>query len=273
MGDTERDAFVTDDNSMVYTGVTAVERAMLIIELLSRSPHGATVTDLSRALGTNKGVVHRILASLGTNGYVSKDDRTQHYRLTSKLLGLAFRHVRSMEMYDLIQPILRRLAQESGELAELNWVQHGRLVLVAKAESPRRVKVVDYFGEELILHATAGGKAWLPNLPEEEALRILLERGTPKLGEHTITDLTELQREFRKIREQGYAVNDQESADEVVAVAAPVWVNSPKRQVVGAVSVVSPAYRAVHRNPRIIELTIAAANEIGDVWPFVGLEH
>lgn len=255
-----------------YSSITSVERAMMIIEVISRSAQGSTVTDLSQELRINKGLVHRILASLANHGYVYKDELTQHYRLTSKMLSLAFRYVRSLEMYDVVQPILRRLAQETGELAELNWLQHGRLVLVAKAESPRRVKVVDYFGEELVLHASAGGKAWLANLPEDEALRILVERGTPKLGEHTITDLSTLLSEFRTIRERGYAINDQETGDDVVAVAAPVWVNTPKRQVVGAVSVVSPTHRAVHRDQRVIELTIAAANEIGEMWPMVGLE-
>jgi IclR family acetate operon transcriptional repressor len=246
---------------------------MLIIEMLSRAPHGLTVTDLSTELGINKGLVHRILTSLVGTGYVYKDDLTQHYRLSTKLLGMAFRHVRSVEIYDLVLPILRRLSDDSQELAELNWLQNGRLVLVAKAESPRRVKVVDYFGEELVLHATAGGKVWLANLPEDEALRILVQHGTPKLGDHTKTDLSELLSDFRTIREQGYAVNDQESADEVVAIAAPVWLNGPKRQVVGAVSVVSPAYREIHKNPEIVALTVAAANEIANIWPFVGLER
>jgi len=268
----EQSLFDDSGASQSYSGIAAVQRAMAMIDAISRAPHGLTVTELSETLRINKGLVHRVLASLTADGYVYKDELTQRYRLTSKLLGLAFRYVRSLEMYDLVQPILRRLAHDTGELAELNWLHRGRLVLVAKAESPRRVKVVDYFGEELVLHASAGGKAWLANLPEDEALRILVERGTPKLGEHTITDLTALQREFRKIREQGYAINDQETGDEVVAVAAPVWINHPKRQVVGAVSVVSPAYRAIHRDQRVIELTIAAANEIGEVWPMVGLE-
>ncbi|MCO5176724.1 MAG: IclR family transcriptional regulator [Thermomicrobiales bacterium] len=246
---------------------------MAIIEMLSGSPQGCTVTDISTEMGINKGLIHRILTSLSAHGYIYKDELTQHYRLSTRLLGLAFRHVRSMEMYDLVLPILRRLSDSSQELAELNWLQNGRLVLVAKAESPRRVKVVDYFGEDLVLHATAGGKVWLANLPEDEALRVLVERGTPKLGDHTITDLAQLQDEFRLIRERGYAINDQESADEVVAVAAPVWISGPKRQVIGAVSVVSPAYRNIHHNPEIIEQTIAAANEIGEIWPFVGLER
>jgi IclR family acetate operon transcriptional repressor len=246
---------------------------MHVIEMLSNAPQGLTVTDLGSELGINKGLVHRILASLGGTGYVYKDELTQHYRLSSKLLGLAFRHVRSVDIYDLVLPILRKLSDESQELAELNWLQNGRLVLVAKAESPRRVKVIDYFGEELVLHATAGGKVWLANLPEDEALRILVERGTPKLGDHTKTDLAELLDDFRKIRKQGYAINDQESADEVAAIAAPVWLNAPTRQVVGAVSVVSPAYREIHLNPDIVAKTIAAANEIASIWPFVGLER
>lgn len=263
----------SDDGLELASGISAVERAMALIELLSASPSGAHVADLSRALKINKALVFKILASLVAARYVYKDEQSQTYRVSSKLLATAFRYLMQLDIYDALLPILRQLAADTGELAELIWLQHGRLVIVAKAESPRRVKVVDYLGEEQPLHATASGKVYLAGLSDEEALALLTERGMPRLSDNTITDPEAFRRELALVREQGYATNVQETGPEVVAVAAPIVASRPTGWVVGAVSVVAPAFREVQRDPRVIALTRSAAAEIGSIWPFLSLER
>jgi IclR family transcriptional regulator, acetate operon repressor len=258
---------------VAHSGINAVERAMMMLEILSDYADGRTISELGDELQVNKGLAHRIMASLVDSGYVFKDEGNQRYRLSTQLLSMAFRHIRVLGMYDIVLPILRRLAHESQELAELNWAQNDRLILVAKAESPRRVRVIDHFGEELVPHATAGGKVWLAHLPEEDSLRILLERGMPKRSDKTITTISDMQAEFERIRERGFAINDQESGDEVAAIAAPVWVSSPEPQVAGTISVVSPASRQIHLDERVIQLTIEAANEVSSIWPFASLDR
>lgn len=246
---------------------------MALLEILSEYPDGRTISELGEELMVNKGLAHRIMSSMVESGYVYKDEGSQRYRLATKLLSMAFRHIRILGMYEVVLPILRRLAHESQELAELNWAQNERLVLVAKAESPRKVRVIDYFGEDLKLHATAGGKVWLAHLTEEDSLRILLNHGMRAYSEQTITSLSTMQEEFVRIRERGYAINDGESGDEVVAVGAPVWVYSPHPEVAGTVSVVSPAFRQIHKDERVIQMTIEAANEISSIWPFASLDR
>jgi len=246
---------------------------MALIELLSASRGGAHVPEMSRRLGINKALVFKILASLVAAGYVYKDEQSQTYRVTSKLLATAFRYLMQLDIYDALLPILRRLAADTGELAELMWLQNGRLVIVAKAESPRRVKVVDYLGEEQYFHATACGKVYLAALPDDEVRRIVEQHGLPRLAQNTITDLDALQRELHVVRERGYATNQQETGPEVVAVAAPVITSAAGTQVVGAVSVVAPAFRLVYQDERVVELVKAAAAEIGSIWPFLSLER
>jgi IclR family acetate operon transcriptional repressor len=266
---------IPEDQASV--GVSAVERAMRIVELLSATPHGAHITDLSRELGINKALVFKILMSLVAARYVYKDEASQTYRVSSKLLATAFRYLMQLDIYDALLPILRQLAEDTGELAELIWLQNDRLVIVAKAESPRRVKVVDYLGEEQHLHATASGKVYLAGLPEEAAIDLLRARGMPRLHDNTITDLDRFRLELARVRAQGYATNVQETGPEVVAVAAPITTTPGSEQregrVVGAVSVVAPAFREVYRDERVIELTRAAAAEIGSIWPFLSLER
>lgn len=263
----------TGSEGLGHSSINAVERSMRLLELLTERPEGLTISELGDAIQVNKGLAHRIMGTHVSLGYVYKDQFSQRYHLSTQLLSMAFRHIRILGMYDVVLPILKRLANESRELAELNWAQNSRLVLVAKAESPRRVRVIDHFGEELAVHATAGGKVWLAHLPEDEAIRILVETGMPAHGENTITSISELQGEFEFIRSQGYAINDQESGDEVVAIGAPVWVYMPEPQVAGTVSIVSPAFRKVHEDPSMIQMTINAASEISSIWPFASLDR
>lgn len=280
MGDQQPDSDQSQSRSnqgrpkaRTHPGLSAVERSMAIIEALSGASQGLPVTELSKRLGINKALVHRILTSLGAGGYVYKDEVSQNYRLTTKLMSLAFRHTRMMDIYDLLLPILRRLASETGHLAELNWIQQERMILVAKADSPSRVRAIDYLGEEQYVHTTACGKVWLASMPEDDALRILVERGMPQVTPHTITDMTAFLDELRSVRQQGYAVNLAEDNDEIIAVAAPVIIPRGPGIASGAVSVVAPAFHRIHEDERIINLTIQAANEIGSIWPFVTIDR
>ncbi|MEA2515794.1 MAG: hypothetical protein QOJ59_5283 [Thermomicrobiales bacterium] len=260
------------DDDLSHAGVTAVDRSLQVMEALADAPQGLSVTDLSARLRINKGLTHRLLSSLVARDYVAKDERTQHYRLTLRLIGLAFRQLRVLDVYDVILPILRRLARDTGELAELNWVEADRLVTVAKADSPKQLRVVSYLGEEQHLHASAAGKTWLASLPEEEALRRAVAQGMHPVTPHTITSVTDLKAELDRVRARGYATNVRESGLHILAIAAPVRAKSEDDRVVGSVGVVAPAFHDIHLDERVIELTRSAAEEISNAWPFVSLD-
>lgn len=255
-----------------HAGINAITRALVVLEALADEPQGLSVTELSALLRINKGLTHRVLSSLAERDYIAKDDLTQRYRLTVRMLGLAFRHLKILDVYDVILPILRRLAAKSGELAELNWVERDKLVTVAKADSPRQIRVVSYLGEKQVLHTTAAGKCWLASLPEEEALRLVLNEGLTAFTEQTITTVSGLQAELALVREQGYATNVREAGPYVIAVAAPVRAVTDDNRVVGSVGVVAPLFHDIHLDPDIIAMTKAAAEEISLAWPFVRLE-
>ena len=253
-------------------GISAIDRALIVLEALADAPQGLSVTDLSAMLQINKGLTHRILTSLAHREYVYKDENTQHYRISIRLLGLAFRHLKVLDVYDVLLPILRRLAQETGELAELNWVEQGRMVTVAKADSPRQLRVVSYLGQEQALHATASGKVYLAGLPEEVALQRVIANGLTAFTPSTIIEIDVMKRELERIRELGYATNVEESTLHVLAVAAPIRALADDGRVVGSVGVVAPDFHEIHLEADVIERTIRAANEISNAWPLVHLE-
>jgi IclR family acetate operon transcriptional repressor len=252
-------------------GDSAVDRVLLILEALTESRVGVSVTELASELEISKAQVHRTLTSMVARGYVAQDPLTERYKSTARLMGMALKHVQRLDIYEIVLPILRKLTQETRQMSQLTTIQDERLILVAKLESDRRVTVVNYLGQEESPHAMAVGKAWLAHIPEDQALRILVERGMPRYTERTITSLVEFQAEMHKIRAQGYAVNDREADEDVVAVAAPVFANGGRTHVIGAVAVAAPRFEPIHTDQRVIQLTIAAADEVSQVWPFANL--
>src|SRR4051794_37759818 len=198
----------TPSVNATVAGDRAGERGLLILEALTDDLTGISVTELATRLEISKAQVHRVLTSMVTRGYVSQDPLSERYKLTSRLMGMALKHVQRLDIYEIVLPILRALTRDTGEMSQLSAVQNERVIMVAKVESGRRVAVVNYLGQEEPLHASGVGKVWLASLPEDDALRILVERGMSRFTDRTITSLTEMQVELRKIREQGYAVND-----------------------------------------------------------------
>jgi DNA-binding IclR family transcriptional regulator len=252
--------------------VIAVERALRVLEAVAEARDGAGVTELAEQLSISAPQIYRILATLTAFGYVYKDELSQRYRLSTRLLDLGFRSLQLVGFYDVVMPVLRRAAAKAQCLVDLSWVENGRMVVVARADSPKTVKVSSPLGDEEIYHATASGKVWLAHMPEAEAVRILKERGTPKIAQNTMTDLDEILAHFETIRRQGYAIADREWDDHVVAVSAPIRESGRSNVVIGAVGITAPEFDPIHRDPAMIELAKATANEIGRIWPLVTLQ-
>jgi DNA-binding IclR family transcriptional regulator len=136
--------------------------------------------------------------------------------------------------------------------------------------SPRMVRNVGWIGREMLPHCISSGKALLAYLPQQRLERILA-RGLPRFTEKTIVDPTLLREEMKRVRQQGYAVAQEELEIGLSAVAAPIW--NHEGEVVAAVSVSGPSFRlSSGKIPELAELTKRAANEISHQLGYGGEE-
>ncbi len=139
---------------------------MRTLELLAGEPRGLRVTDLANALEVNRAIPHRILADLTELGYVIQDPRTERYRVTFKLGSLGLRQLETAGIIRWAQDELDRLAAKTRELVRLAVVSENTLRWVAKAQGSASALTLDgVSGAQVVLHATASGKAWLSTLP------------------------------------------------------------------------------------------------------------
>jgi len=254
---------------MVYS---PAQRCLDIVELLADAPDGIALSAISLRLGVPKSATHRFLAVLAARGFVRQDPLTQHYRLTLKLSALGARFLAGTHLTDAAQPVLDALAARSGELARLAVVEGRGLTWVAKAQGALSgLRYDPDAGRDVVLHATATGKAWLASLSEDAALSIVARRGFPAagMGPRVARTLDQFRRELRETRRRGYGVAVDEGAPGVAAVAAAVRERAAAdAPVVATVSVAGPLARMdAARRTELGEQVVSAARELADVWP------
>ena len=252
---------------------SATKRCLEILEFLAKHSGGSGLVEICDTLAIPKSVAHRLLALLIEHGFVRQDSDSSRYALTLKLTLLGLRYYLDTGLNDVSQPILDRLAAETGELARLAVVDGETLVWTAKAQGARfGLKYDPDTGLQVVLHATATGKAWLSTLPEEEALEIVSATNfvTPsRFGPNVIRDIDRFRDELRKTRERGYGIAIEEGEPGTAAVAVPVRAEAnAEASAVATLSIAGPVTRfGAERRQALGDLLIKAASELSELWP------
>ncbi len=248
---------------------SATRRSLDILELLSEAPDGLALSDIGSRLRIPKSVAHRLLGLLTDCGFVRQDEGSARYGLTLKLTLLGLRHYAGTGLKDLIQPVLDRLAVATGELVRLAIVEGEGMVWVAKAQGARfGLKYDPDTGYDVVLHATATGKAWLSTLPEDEALRIVSAtrfRTPARFGPNAVRTLKEFGKALAETRARGYGVAIEEGEPGTAAVAVPVRVGTTTVATLSAAGPVS-RFTPAQRTALARHLT-EAATELAAIWP------
>ena len=203
----------------------AVERAIEILETIAQRESGLTNSEISRRLAIPKSSASYILRTLENRGYVRRERGTGKYKLGLRVLSLGRGAQTSVGIRDVALPVLRRLVEITGLTAHLAVLDNGEAVYLEKAESLSFIRIDTWIGRRLDLHSTAVGKALVATLPQAEIEAILDQRGLKKKTPKTITVHAKFLRELSKVRDQGYALDDEENNVGVRCVAAPVLDN------------------------------------------------
>jgi len=225
-----------------YAG-NASERTVNVIEILALAEEPMRLSELAQRVGIPKSAVHRILTSLIDRGWVEQNQENDCYALTLRMALLGQRQLAVLEITNLRQPILDRLAARTKELVRLTAVQNDKLVWIGSARGRRSGLVYEAdMTEEIVPFATANGKIWLANLPIERAVKIALDAGLGKRsdGLRTITTIEQLITELEQTRRRGYGLAQEEAEQGVAAVATAI---RDEHGILGTMSVAAPVNR------------------------------
>lgn len=202
----------------------AVERALSIIELVAESNQGLSNSDLSRRLKIPKSSASYILRVLENRDYLRRDSDGK-YRLGLKLLSLTGEAMAHMDVREIAKPVMKNFLVKSGlPEAHLAVLDNGRAVYVEKVETENSfIKMDIWVGHRLPVHTTAIGKVLVAYLAEEEIVQILDLRGMEKKTKRSIVSPQKFLREVGRVKKYGFAVDDEENADGVRCIAAPIF--------------------------------------------------
>ena len=195
--------------------VAAVSRCLSMLEILAGERAPIEVSEIAARLDVAPSAAHRLLSTLVEHGWVVQDPDSQNYALSLRMSTLAFRNLDGRNVPDVVQSALKKLAKTTQEYCRLAILEGEDLVWVARAQGA--VSGLRYdpdMGQEIVLHATANGKAWLASLPEEQALSIVYSRGFSAnrvLGPNSARSVDDLRARLTETRDQGFGVSEEEA--------------------------------------------------------------
>jgi IclR family transcriptional regulator, acetate operon repressor len=237
--------------------------AELLAAVFERSPR--TVTELAEAVGVPAIEVAPLLAALERRHLVAWDSAHSGVRPGTAALRFARSGIGREDLVELAQPSMRRLADESGETANLILPRPAGTEAIAQVDGRHLLGATNWIGRELGLHCTAAGKVFLAfgaaELPQGE-----LQRLTPA----TVCDRERLGRELEAIRDQGYGTIVDELEPGLSAVAAPV--RDRGGEVIAALTAAGASLRLAPQRLRLLgrvalELAHALSTRLGHDAP------
>jgi IclR family KDG regulon transcriptional repressor len=247
--------------------IQSVSRALDILEAFVVGQEELGVTELSRKLKLHKNNVFRLLATLETRGYVEQDKESGNYRLGIRTFEVASVFLHHLGLAKQARPLLEQLAAETGETAYLAVLEGPWAVAIDMVETAHAVRVVSQLGRRVPAHASALGKAQLAFRPQEELEQLWKAHELTAVTPRTITDPGRLCEHLVQVAAQEQAVEDEELATGVRAVAAPI--RDYQKRVVGAMGVTGPSLRLTLERlqgelaPRVRAVAQGASKRLG----------
>lgn len=242
----------------------AVSKALEVLEILKRSPEPYALHQLTSKVALTKSSLFRILHTLETAGYIEKTPDGRYLisidrrpliptSLMTRLLRIA-------------RPHLSELTREFRESTALGALFDNHIEVLLVVESPQIVRMGNTPGRILEPHASSIGKSITAFQTEERRERLLRSYGITRITANTITDETLLREEFRRVREQGYALDSEETTVDGQCFGAPIALSDG--EVLAAISMSLPKSRvgSADRREQLISAVIRTARAISKEW-------
>ncbi len=226
--------------------IQSIDRALQVLELFSLEKPEWGVTEISKTLNIYKSNVHNILTTLVERGFVKKDPKTDKYKPGIKFFELGSIVIKNMDLRKITHPYMEKLLKEFNETVHLGILVEGEILSIEQEESGQSLSPRIFIGKRAPLYCTGVGKAIMAYLSKDKVAAIVEGKGLKKYTENTITNKEELEKEFLKIRKQGYSVDNMEHEEGVRCVAGPIRDYTGK--VSASLSVSGPAFRISENN-------------------------
>ncbi len=205
------------------TSSTAL-KALRTLDIVASSQSDLSIQDVADQLKTDKITAYRMLITLHNAGYLVKNEETKRYRLSYKVVSLCRNLLAENEVTNLIMRTLKELSQKTQETLHYSVLDGHEAVLIHRVKGSQLVNVDFQIGDRSPLHCTSIGKVLLA-YQEPVIINQVIDAGLPRFAPNTIVDPEAFRKELKKIKIEGFGLDDHEFADNMRCIAVPVFEN------------------------------------------------
>ncbi|QIE46237.1 IclR family transcriptional regulator [Pseudohalocynthiibacter aestuariivivens] len=197
-------------------------RLLMVLEELARAGVPVTPTEVNQTLGLPKPTIHRLFGTLEKEGFIQREIDGRGYAPGGRLRRLSTDVLSSLRIRTARIAILTRLAQAVGETCNIALPDREGMIYLERVESKWPLRIQLPVGTMVPFYCTASGKMYLSQLDEKHLRNYATTGALEARTNATITHPDALLDEVRAIRKRGYATDNAEFMDGMIAVAVPI---------------------------------------------------
>jgi DNA-binding IclR family transcriptional regulator len=240
----------------------SLDKVFLVMEeVVALQGPGASFSEVQVNTGLPRSTVHRVLKNLTEMGYLNYSPDNRRYRGSIKLANLGAEVMANFNLRDYVHPFLLKLQRESDFRCNAGIMDGDFGVYIDMIDTHDfGVKLYGEVGMRFRLHCAALGKVLLA-FGGDAAKERILSLSLPAVTSRSITDPAKLREQFREVKKNGYALDDEEVTRGIMCLAAPVF--GLKGELVCAISITFPKYVAEENGiAHLVEMIKRCAEEI-----------
>lgn len=196
----------------------ALEKGLDILELLSKDSTPLGTTTIAERLGRSNAEIYRMILVLEQRGYIEKEDDSEGYQVTRKLLQLGTENEPIKDILEYAYPIMRKLADETSMSCHIAVESQDQIVVLARAESPNLMSYSVRVGYRRPILYSASGQIMFVHQPAEkkESMLKMLSKF------HSETEINDFMTKCKKVSKQGFLKAPSLYVTGVVDLAYPI---------------------------------------------------
>jgi IclR family pca regulon transcriptional regulator len=228
--------------------IEGMAKGMAVLESFDTERQRLNATLAAQRAGITRAAARRHLLTLAHLGYLETDG--SHFWLSSKVLRFSGSYLATSRLPRALQPMLERLASQTGESFSAVVLNGDEVVIVARSSDVRRTgaeglpQVLAYglhLGARLPAHATSTGRVLLAALPKADFNAWLRGRLLGRLTMHTVTEPRAFRALIEQVRREDFCLSTEEHELGVHALAVPL--RNAQGRTVAALNVVAATSR------------------------------
>lgn len=223
--------------------VQSLARGLAVLEAFDADHPTLSLAAVATRARVSRAAARRLLLTLQHLGYVRTLGR--EFALSPRLLALGFGALGSLNLADLVQPLLEAAAQRLGHSCSMAVLDGPSIVYVLRVPVRRVMTTALGVGARLPAYAASMGRVLLAGLTDPDLDAWLARQPLERLTPQTVTDPRKLRRIVLEVRQQGYAYVEQELELGLCSVAVPV--TNRAGRVVAALGASLPFHADVER--------------------------